>query len=317
MTKHFKPGPIFLRLLFANLLFGWQPVATQACDICGCGAGNLYFGFMPNGDKHNLVFRYRTLAFNSHVKETGEYADLFRSREDFQVLDLMGRFRIGSRFQAMILLPYVFAQQKMAEGIKQNQGIADGLVQVQYRLIDTEHGSSEKEWKHQLFLGSGLKAPIGNWQMEGDHKTIVQNPNFQPGTGSWDWLLTSQYTLRYKKWMLWQDAQFRKNGENENRYHFGNRITGNLNLMYQIQNQARRSFMPLLGLYGEYGLVNKSHGYEVEHTGGSLWMTNVGAQFFFRSWSLMGQYQKPIYQNLGQGNLQALDRWQVQLGWSF
>jgi hypothetical protein len=290
---------------------------SKACDVCGCGAGDLYFGFMPNGEKHHIGLRYRSLLFDSHIKETSEYASLFRSREQFQLIDLMGRFRLGNRFQAMVLLPYVFAQQRLAESRKQTQGLADGLVQVQYRVLDTELGSPEREWKHQFFAGLGLKMPLGNWKMEGDHKTAVLNPNFQPGTGSWDALLTWQYQLRYKNWMLWQDAQLRKNGENADGHRFGDRATGNLNLMYQWAIRKDLSILPLLGIYGENSLQNQSNGNDIEKTGGYLWMTNTGIQAFYQSWNLMLLFQNPLDQNLGDRNLKSRNRFLFQMSRSF
>ncbi len=301
------------RLLSSFLIVFLFFSKTKACDICGCGAGNLYFGFMPNGEKHQIGLRYRSLVFDSHIKETGEYASLFQSREQFQILDLMGRFRLGNRFQALILLPYVFAEQKMADSRKQNTGLADGLVQIQYRVLDTELGSPEREWKHQIFAGFGLKMPLGNWKMDGDHKATVLNPNFQPGTGSWDFLFTWQYQLRYKNWMLWQDAQFRKNGENANQYRFGNRFTTNVNLQYQWQWKNQKSLMPLVGIYLENSASNEIRNRPVQWTGGNLSMVNLGIQAHWKQYSFLAQHQRPLAQNLGEGNLRSGSRWMFQI----
>ncbi len=307
-----------LKLLLSSFLFTILFFSeSKACDICGCGAGNLYFGFMPNGEKHQIGLRYRSLFFDSHIKETGEYASLFRSREQFQVMDLMGRFRLGNRFQVMVLLPYVYAEQKMADSRKQTHGLADGLVQVQYRLLDTEQGSPEREWKHQFFAGLGLKMPLGNWKMDGDHKTSVLNPNFQPGTGSWDYLFTWQYQLRYKNWMLWHDAQLRKNGENADQYRFGNRVTANINLQYQWQWKNQKSLMPLVGIFLENSASNEIRNRPVQWTGGNLSMVNLGMQAHWKQYSFLVQHQRPIAQNLGDANLRSGSRWMLQFMMGF
>lgn len=233
------------------------------------------------------------------------------------MVDIMGNFRLGGRFRVQAMLPYVWAKQTGALGLKNQTGLADGLAILQYRLLDTEMASPEKNWKHQLFIGAGIKAPIGAWKIGSNEIHKVNNPNFQPGTGSWDYLFTWQYHLKFQNWGLWQDGQARWNGENTENYRFGHRFTGNLNMMYQVQWQGKRSIMPMAGIYFEHGFRNEKNGYEISETGGQLIMQNLGIQASMGSANLLCQYQIPLWQRLADGSMQTGNRLLIQIGWSF
>lgn len=309
------------RLLSKTVLAGifllWLGMPVQACEICGCGAGNLYFGLLPNAERHSLALRYRQIGFTSHLYPNDPYADLFKTQERFEIVELMGRFQLGNRWNLGFFLPYAFARQVRTERSFYHQGLADALIQTQYTAWNSDWSSPAADWKHELRMGAAVKAPIGKWKYATESAGDVENPNFQPGTGSWDAMATLQYVLKYKGFGLQTDAQYRINGTNSNGYRFGNRTTGNIHFLYVQQWEGKKSLVPFAGVYGETSQANRHDSRKVSKTGGQLWMWNLGAQVHYQSFSLMLQWQTPLKQSLSQGHIKAENRSLVQLGYAF
>jgi len=285
---------------------------ANACDVCGCGAGSINLGILPQWDKSILGLRYRTLAFDSHIFPD-IYSQRFRTREDFTLMELWGKVHLSRKWQVIGFLPYFMARQQGQEKTLYRNGLADALVMGQYELLNTEITSPEKNVFHQLFVGGGLKLPTGAWRYDAETGRDVVNPNFQPGTGSYDGIGMVQYILRHKSVGLMTDAQYRYNGTNPDRYHFGNGVTGNLNIFWLNNFKEKRSLMLLTGLNGESRLQNSMYGYEVNFTGGNLLMAQIGCQAYWKGWSAALLHQTPLSQNLGNGSFKSLNRMQLQV----
>lgn len=302
----------FLFVLFVFPIFG-----THACDICGCGAGNLYFGVVPMSERNHIALRYRSLIYDSHLYPNDPYEKLFKTSEQFLIVEALARFQVSPRWQISAFIPYVFSYQERTSTKFYSQGLADILVQAQFRVLQTDILHPEWDWKHQLFLGAGLKSPTGKWKFGSEKNGSVENPNFQPGTGSFDGLVTIQYAVRYKDFGLQTDAQYRINGANQDAYRFGKRFTSNLNFFYLFGKKPNFRIMPIIGLYGEKSAKNQKHELDVPHTGGQLWMANSGVQVFVKKVGLMAQHQVPISQNLSDHHQLAKSRWLFQIGIGF
>jgi len=290
---------------------------SKACDICGCGAGNLYFGIMPQWDKNLVGIRYRSLPFQSHIYPNDPYADLFLTKEKFEIADFVAKVRLGQKWQVTSFISYAYSTQTRIEKTFRTNGLADLLILGQYQLLNTDIAHPEKDWKHQIFMGAGLKIPTGKWDYQTEDEGYVENPNFQPGTGSWDYLASAQYVLKYKSWGIQTDWQYRINGENSKRYHFGNRIMGNANLFYQWNLTGKKSLMPFAGLYVEHSEKNTKKGFDILETGGDLMMVNLGLQLFYKNLNLSIQSQVPGKQNLASDHIHAETRWIFQTNVSF
>lgn len=309
--------PLKNRIGFLLVLFVLPIFDSEACDICGCGAGNLYFGVVPMSERNHIALRYRSLNYDSHLYPNDLYESLFKTTERFHIVEALARFQVSPRWQISAFVPYVFAYQKRNGGSFNTSGLADVLVQAQYRILQTDILHPEWDWRHQLFLGAGLKTPTGKWKFGSEENGSVENPNFQPGTGSFDGLVTMQYSVRYKDFGLQSDAQYRFNGVNKDDYRFGKRFTSNLNFFYLLGKKPIFRVMPIIGLYGETSAKNLKHDLDVPHTGGQLWMANAGVQVFFKKVGLMAQHQVPISQNLSDHHQLSKSRWLFQIGIGF
>ena len=308
----------FRDLLFGILCFlGLTTQSVWACEICGCGAGNLYFGILPNSERHLLGLRFRNIQYKSHLYPNDPYARLFETKERFFIYEVLGRFKLNSRINLNVFLPYAEAIQERSDKTFYRQGLADATLWAQYKFLDTERLHPDWDWKQQAQFGTGLKIPTGAWKFGDESSGAVENANFQPGTGSWDFLITGQYLLRYKSIGFQTDIQWRYNTANPDQYRFGNRISGNANFLYYRVWKGPFSIMPFSGLYGEFGKKNTDRGYQIIKTGGKLVMLNSGVQLHWKRYSILAQWQHPIFQDLSGGQIKALARGLIQAALAF
>ncbi len=286
------------------------PKAVSACDFCGCGVGNYYFGAMPMFHKNMFGFRYRQFSFDSHLGSP------FQSNEKFSVSEAYFRFYPHRKWQVVGFIPYAIHSQKLSNEVRSLSGLSDVMTMISYNVWNNQYDSSKL--KHILFLGMGIKLPTGKYKFDKNDEKIVANENFQLGTGSTDFILNIFYSFRWDKWRLNTTANYKVNTKNDNQYRFGNRYSVDISLLRIQQIHKRLALAGSIGLYGESSKRDERNGYFVNGTGGNLLMFNFGLDTFISDRIFLGtQIQKPIYQRLSDGMVKALPRWSLQMGWLF
>ncbi|MBX2897069.1 MAG: hypothetical protein KF763_16605 [Cyclobacteriaceae bacterium] len=282
----------------------------QACDICGCGAANYYWGIMPQFHKSFVGLRYRTQSFNSHLGLHPSFA----TTEFFQTTEVWGRYYISPRLQVVSFLPYHINQQNTTTETKYLYGVGDIPILTNYKVFSTEEDFLRRT-QHQVWVGGGIKLPTGRYRFT-DDATQVANPNFQLGTGSVDFMLNSWYTVRQGRFGLTTDATLRLATTNPQQYQFGHRINGSVSAFY-VQQIKRLGIMPHTGLFGETAKRNRSNGVEIADTGGSAVFLTAGSEGYVGAFTFGISYQKPVQQLLADGHIQAHDRVVVHVTWMF
>lgn len=284
-------------------------IDTQACDVCGCAAGGYYLGIMPQQNNNFIGLRYRNSIYDGH----GGLVP-YGAHDIFQSTELFGRYYLHPRVQLLGFVPFSFNQRIQTDREMKVQGLGDVLFLANYQLWNTMRGNNLESWRHSFFVGGGLKLPTGQFRFSDMDATQVNNANFQLGTGSLDYLLSTNYTLRWKAWGLNLEGSVKINGKNEDDYRFGTRLSGNGNLFLIRQLSKSLAIMPYAGLYAEKSSADWQHGAEVESTGGPLLASNTGLDIYLNQrWALGVKYQLPIYQDLASGHLDAKRRFMVQL----
>ncbi len=304
------------RIALACLLFVMTSLTTaSACAICGCGSGNYYLGLMPQFGKNFVGLRYRTYSFRSHLG-TG-YKPFEATHETFQSMELWTRLYLTQRIQIISLVNYNFNEQLDQGVTKTINGIGDIPVIVNYNIINTTNQplSDERLLNHSLFLGAGIKLPTGKYKYIEDPK-IVANPNFQLGTGSVDLMLTSLYTLRFKRSGLSADVNYKINGQNSNEYKFGNRVSGTVSLFY-VQQIKKLGLMPNAGVYFEDSQKNQQYGITIENTGGPAQFASMGIESYYKKISVGFNFQKPVVQHLASDHSKAENKAMVHFTFLF
>lgn len=281
-----------------------------SCDLCGCAVGNFYMGVMPQFQKNFIGLRYRSSTYNSHVG----LGKLFETQEAFQSAEIFARFYPHKKVQIITFLPYLFNAQQTSSDLKKLQGLGDASILVNYRLFAND--TTMSNWKHNWFVGGGIKLPFGRYEYQENNDNQVANANFQLGSGSVDFILNSTYTLRYKKIGLSTDLSYKINTKNSANYQFGNKISGNANLFW-VKTVGKFAFMPYLGIYYENANYDKKNGVENSNTGGTLLMQNLGFDIYFKRFVLGGNFQMPLEQNLAKGQIKANERFLIQFLYVF
>jgi hypothetical protein len=288
---------------------------VKACAICGCGAGNYYLGVMPQFSKNFIGLRYRSYSFTSHVGQG--YNPYEATNETFQSAELWTRFYVTNRIQLISFVNFNFNRQLDGGVTKEIQGIGDIPLLVNYNLINTSNEplSEKRILNHSLFLGGGIKLPVGKYRYSEDPKAVA-NANFQLGTGSIDFIITSLYTLRYRRFGLSLDANYKINTANSNQYRFGNRLSGTSSLFY-VQQIKNVGVMPNAGFYFEDSALNKQYGLNIENTGGSALFASVGLESYYKKISIGFNFQKPIEQQLADNHSIAHNRATIHMSFLF
>lgn len=279
----------------------------EDCDACGCSAsgGSMGFAYMLNT---NFVgIRY----FNQSYKSTdGLYSNSAWYNESYNTMQVWARIPVVKKVQISTLIPYHFHNRESANGKQNVSGIGDITILGMYQLYQTHKDSTVLV--HSLQAGAGLKLPTGKFD-EANNGSF--NPSYQVGTGSWDYLLATEYVVKRKQFGLNTLLNYVIKTENDKNYRFGNQFNYSGTFFY-LYEKEKYSIAPQLGFAGEVYEDNYQLGQKVRNTAGDIFMGKLGFEIGKDKFSLGANVMLPIAQNLNDGNLEANYRWSVNLNYS-
>lgn len=295
-----------MRTLFILICFLFLAAApAQGCDRCGCSLSGHYLSALPQYQRHVVGARWYYRGFES------SHHDGAFSNERFHSLELWGRFYPVKRLQLLAVLPVnFFTQQAGADRLTRN-GLGDAVLLANYNLLQQAWGA-DKKWRQAFYLGGGVKLPTGKFDPELIEQEI--NPNMQPGTGTFDWLGSASYTLRYANWGLNADMLLRFSRENSAEYRFGNRLNINGRLFYWAKT-GKSSWLPSVGIAHEWAAEDCDSGVNLSDTGGFCEFGTIGLDWYYGNLALSAAWNIPVHQYLGSGHIDAGQR--VQLGMAY
>ncbi|MDZ7879815.1 MAG: hypothetical protein U5L45_19205 [Saprospiraceae bacterium] len=284
--------------------------SASACDACGCSAGGAYFGILPMYQRHFVGMRYQSRTFqSSHI-----YNDPDPSKEHFQTLDIWGRFYPSPRWQVFGFLPYnVFEKNELGKNLKTN-GLGDISLIANYAVLNTGDSLFHR-FRHTLMVGGGAKMPTGKHSFK-DADGSALNPNMQTGTGSWDFIASANYTLRFQKQGIFTDFNARLNTKNTEGYRFGHRLSTTVKYFYWFE-LPEGVLMPSIGAYNEWTGKDSDRGKNVGDNSGSATFGSVGLDFYYKKVAVSGLFQTPIHQNIGDGLVKAQNRLSLNVSYLF
>ncbi len=245
-------------------------------------------------------------------------------------LSLIGVYPASEQWRVVAILPYIANEMRMrmksASGAIMDMPMdaVSGVGDVSVLALYTAYSDSPIRPTQRLTLGIGLKAPTGDSAVRTSAGTLV-HAAMQPGSGSWDGLLTASYVRAYYPLVLQANLFYHLTTEGREGYEFGDQLAYDLIARYQVadyvnmglelngvyaardQDQAGRFTDPssMLGNIGYTGL--RSHllsvvmQYKIPSTGGSAEL----------------RYQLPVHQDVN-GYQQVVDaRLLASLTWGF
>lgn len=289
------------------LLFWSLSLPAWACDICGCGVGNAYYGIMPQSYRNFVGVRYRYRTYDSHLN-----SQLLRTKETFQTTELWGRFYPTQRIQMLAFVPYNFNYQSDAATSSRLNGLGDITVLANYNVFNTNMDTTDRAVNHTLLLGGGIKLATGRSNFVNDG-SLGANANFQLGTGSTDFLLNAIYTLRYRSWGWNSDVSYRMTTTNAQHYRFGNRLSGSTSVFYVTSTGKKLTLMPNAGITAEYSSRDLKDGVRNSQTGGYATLATAGVEAYFGRFVAGANVQQPLVQNLSGGDSRAKQRLQLHV----
>jgi hypothetical protein len=277
------------------------------CDACGCSASGGSMGFASMLNTNFIGIRY----FNQSYKSTdGLYSNSPWYTESFNTIQVWARFPVIKNFQVSALLPYHHHNRETASGKQSISGIGDATILGMYKIYQTHKDSTVLV--HTLQLGGGVKIPFGKFD-QANNGSI--NPSYQVGTGSWDFILATEYVVKRKQFGINSMLNYVIKTENEKQYRFGNQFNYATTFFY-LYEKAKYSIAPQLGFAGEVYEDNYQLGQKVRHTVGDIFMGKVGLEIGKNKFSLGASVMLPIQQNLTGGNVEANYRWSVNINYS-
>jgi len=298
-------------LIITIALFSFN--STRACEICGCGQGNYYFGLMPQFKHHFIGLRYQFKRFNTVIADDPTQF----SRDYYKTMELWGGWNIGKKWQILAVIPYNFIHQVSDDGITNNQGIGDIALMVNYKLFNkSKTTAGGRTFAQQLWVGAGIKAPTGKFNVDATDPALIALANTQTGTASTDFMLNAMYNISINKVGINTSASYKLNTSNSDKYTFGNRFFASSIASYTIK-KGQVSILPNLGIMYENTAINKLDKQKVAQTGGNLLSASGGVEVGFKKFTVGTNLQLPMSQSFASGQTQVKLKGMMHVTYAF
>lgn len=305
-------------ILFVTLAsFG----SARACDICGCGVGTYYLGILPDFNKRFAGLRYQYRPLTTHLGPNGNRTPL-TADETYQSLELWGAWNFGSRWRAMVIVPYNFNRREIPGSgeVGEKSGLGDVALMGYYKVFEqVTSTASDKLLIHSLWAGVGIKTPTGRYDNSERTNVSQDSPNnFQLGTASADIMVNLAYDIRLMDLGLNLNASYKMNTENRHGYRYGNKLTANALVYYKFNIRNKVRIAPNAGLMYETQTKDETLGrYPVAQSGGYATTGIVGLEVNAGRISLGGNHQVLVDQQLADGRAAAGNRWMAHVSVAF
>ena len=289
---------------------------SNACDICGCGAGNSYIGILPDFRKHIFGVRYRYNFLRTHVGPGG-ITSYLTTDESYRTAEVWTGWSITSKIRVMAILPYNFDEKETLTSKVSKSGIGDISVAGYYQLINSRKNLSNKLLVQSLWIGAGIKLPTGKYE-SADKSNNNETANlFQLGTGSTDFSLNAMYDLRVNDAGINLAGSYKINTKNNSGYEYGNKFSLNSQAYYKIRVKNKFTLAPNAGVLFESSQKDIDNGFEADLSGGNLLTGSAGMEITFKKIALGVNFQTPFTQDLADGFVRAKNRGMMHVAFTF
>lgn len=277
---------------------------TLACDVCG-GSGNTQLsGILPIYTGHIIGVQGQYRYFTATQKALSEQNPDSYFDEHYHTMQVWGKFQAGSKTQLYAFVPFQ-SNVTITNGLRTvNSGLGDVSFlanRVVLKTPDTLSGA-----KHMLMAGIGAKLPTGKYSGLTE-RSASGLPNMQPGTGTWDFSINANYTIRGAKYGLYTEASYVFTTPDKEWYKYGNRL-GTSAAAFAIIRQNALTVLPQAGARYEFSLHdydNYQRKWLDEQTGGSMLFGTLGVQATWKRVGAQLNAYLPLWQNYAAGNVTA------------
>ncbi len=236
--------------------------------------------------------------------------------EQYSSFDVVANLMFGKRFSLFLTTSfsdnYIYQNDSIIDNVS---GVGDALILANYRLFYTKVANdslAKNKFLHRFTIGGGIELPTGSFNKKSvkgyetsfTANTIIGQPlmeldeHIQPGTGSFNYLLATQYMVKYNRFGINNDISYKINTINGNGFKFANRFNVNSSLFYLAKLNDKMMLMPNTGVSYEYSQQDWRENEKVKDSGGEALFTNFGLQFFYQNISISITYFQPVYNYL-------------------
>lgn len=284
--------------------------ASYGCDVCGCASGGQYFGLLPQASRSFAGVQYQYYHFTTaHPPLFGRGAEE-RTTNFYNTVQVWGRYAVGKRLQVFAFVPYRYNMQRSDTVTYRMQGLGDMTLIADIVMLNT----TVHDFTHQLLAGGGMKLPTGKYTgiTEMDRQGL---PNMQPGTGSADFVLNGNYTVRRNNAGVNLDASYTLTTPNGDKLKYGNKLAAGI-VVFRPVEAGKVSLLPQAGLRYEYALHdydNYPRRWLNEQSGGYMLFGTVGLQGYYRGVGARILGSMPLSQRYSTGYVHAKQRIETSL----
>ncbi len=292
---------LFVTFLVLFLLFSKN---VLACDSCGCSLARAGSGRELSGPDNPVFFDFNFEQQVWHQRDPALAHELHHQGHDShsKLREEYYHFVLGTNptdhFSLLAEIPYVVRHLLEVDshahlGERQrSEGFGDLKLSGIYKLLKKQHD----------FIGPvlGLKMPTGQTN-EKNNFGVKFEPEFQPGSGSWDPMMGTAFETRISRLVFHGNALYflRTNGAHD--FRAGNLFASYLYADYLL-NPKSQYFQNRLGMVAVFQNAQKQkhHRVKVADSGGTTIL--LGPEISIqgnRSVSVFGNILFPVYQNLG------------------
>ncbi len=288
--------------------------AALDCESCGCSGtgGNMGYSTVTGTNFAGLRLITQHYQSKEGIWNNSPWID-----ENFNTIQFWSRLPVSSRIVTHVMIPYHFYHRELTNGTQNIKGAGDITLLGFYKLITSEQNKLLKPGKtmHTLALGAGVKIPTGKYNMVYNNGSV--NPSFQLGTGSWDYILASNYTLNYRSWRINALIDYTIKTENKKQYQFGNQLNYAVNFYKIFSLNSHLSFTPITGISGESSKRDKQFGSFKRNTSGNAVFSKIAVEGSYNQWSAGFTSLLPVSQKLNDGKVKVKSRLAVYLNYNF
>ena len=277
----------------------------EDCDACGCSANGGSMGFNSLLNEHFVGIRY---IHQNYKSRDGVFNNSPWIEENFNTFQIWGRIPVSEKVEVMALLPYHFNTREKPIGKQYSNGVGDISLIGFYTALKQD----KEDFGQKLQLGAGVKIPTGKYDAMNNGSV---NPSFQLGTGSWDYSILAEHSLKFRNWGWNTNLNYILKTENTKKYRFGNQINYAGTLYYTAKIKDF-SLVPQLGIAGEVYDANKDFGEKIPLTSGNIILGKMGMELGYKRLSFGLNMMLPIHQNLTGGRVKANHRFAVSFNYN-
>lgn len=185
-----------------------------------------------------------------------------------------------------------------------SSGVGDLLLFGQYRVLKTD--------STDVAMHLGIKAPTGETD-DKDNAGHRFETEFQPGTGSWDFLVGSAISHVNNKFGYHANVLFNKTNEGSQSTEIGDILNYNFAMTYQLNGGGHSEHKhvhhhdtdstdikwdAIIELNGESRLKNKISGHSEQHSGGTALFVSPGLRVTAENLSGFISVALPVVENM-------------------